>query len=285
MTTPRPIGLTAGDWSATLLPERGAAFAALTFRGRDVLRPIAPGGDPTAGFHGAFLMAPWTNRLDGGRFVLDGIEHRMPINRPAEGNALHGFVREHAWHVESAEDARATLTCAAARAPFDVVARLEVALSEAGLALSLALRNAGPMAVPMGIGWHPFFARPRGTRLAFGARTVFGRAARGLAVGPRASAGLRGADAVLEGLDTHFAGWDGSATIAWPDGTCFVLEAAGAWSRNLQVFAPRGGDVLCVEPVSHAPDAVNNPAVAAHGAMAPLLPGAVCGGSLRINRG
>lgn len=276
--------LAAGDWRAELLPERGVAFRSLTLAGRDVLRRIPEGADPNNGFHGAFIMAPWTNRLEDGRIRVGGVDHFMPINRPAEGNALHGFLRDLAWVVEEQGAERAVLSCALDHAPFRCTARLVVALSAAGMSFALSLRNTGDAATPMGMGWHPWFARPAGTRLRVRATTIFGRDHRSIATGARPSAGLNGDDAVLLGLDTHFAGWDGLAAITWPDGAGIALRAQGEWASNLQVFAPRGGDVLCVEPVSHAPDAVNRPANAAHGAMRVLAPGASLDASLMIHR-
>jgi aldose 1-epimerase len=85
------IALRAGAAEAVILPEAGGALTRLTLAGRDLVVPVPADADPNRGFHGAFLMAPWTNRLDGGRIVVDGAEHRMPINRPDENTALHGF--------------------------------------------------------------------------------------------------------------------------------------------------------------------------------------------------
>jgi aldose 1-epimerase len=278
------LHLAAAGWHATLLPDQGAAFARLAHDGRELLVPIPSGGDPNAGFHGSFLMAPWTNRLDGGRIVVGGREWRMPINRPAEGNALHGLFRTRPWQVEQSTDDHAVLTCALDHPPFRCAARMEVALSAAGLSLTVALTNTGEAPTPIGHGWHPFFVRPRGTRLRLVARTVFGRDARGLAVAPRPTSGLEGADEVLETLhDAHLAGWDGAAEITFPDGATLAMQAGGAWRGNVHVFAPRGAGILCVEPVSHAPDAANNPAAAAHGAMLLASPRESLIGSLLIH--
>ena len=119
----------------------------------------------------------------------------------------------------------------------------------------------------------PSFLRPPGTRLSFRAATRFARDARCLPVAEQPTDGLDGDEASYEGLDTHFAGWDGVAEIGRPDLRRLVLSATGAWAGNLQVFAPSGGRVLCVEPVSHVPDAPNRPALAKHGPMAVLPPG------------
>jgi aldose 1-epimerase len=276
------IFLHAGDWKATILEDEGAALGSLTWRGQDIVVPVPAGESPNRGLHSAFLMAPWTNRLDGGRIVVAGQEYHMPINRPLEGNALHGFVREQAWVVESQADDRAELSCTIDHAPFHCAARLAVELAAEGLTLSLALTNTGSAPTPMGMGWHPFFTRPLGTRLRFAATTTFGRDARGLAQAPRPSAGLAGGEAVLVGHDTHFAGWDGMAEIAWPGGPALVLRATGDWSRHLQVYAPGFAEVLCVEPVSHVPDAVNRPDLAVHGPMHVLEPGEALRGTATL---
>jgi len=276
------IALESGGWTAALLPEQGAAFAALTRDGQDLIVPVPKGGDPNQGFHSGYWMGPWTNRLDAGRIVVDGVAHHMPINRPAENNALHGFFRDMPWQVESAHADRTVLVLAFDRAPFRGIARIEAGLSPGGLTLEFMLTNKADVATPMGFGWHPFFVRPPGTQLRFVAGTVFDRDARTLPITPHATTGLDGADGLLDGHDTHFAAWDGEATITRPDGPAFTLRATGAWSRNLHVFAPPGAGVLCVEPVTHAPDAANRALAAAHGAMHVLGPGETLSASLAL---
>jgi aldose 1-epimerase len=278
------VDIRAGDAVATILPERGAAFTRLDALGRHILRPMPDGADPNRGFHGSFLMAPWTNRLDGGRIVIGGVEHLMPINRPEENTAIHGFLREMAWTVEEAGADRLVLSVAFDRAPFAGRARLAARIAPDHLALDIALTNGGAAPTPMGFGWHPYFDRPAGTRFAAAARTAFGRDARNLPVDPRPTTGLDGADVALDGLDAHFSGWDGVAEFRHPDGGGFTLRAEGAWAGNLQVFAPRGAGVLAVEPVSHAPDAPNRAHCAAHGPMHLVAPGEALAGALTIGR-
>jgi aldose 1-epimerase len=274
--------LRAGDTRAVILPEEGAAFARLDHRGRALLVPVPDGADPNAGFHGSFLMAPWTNRLDGGRIGVAGVTHHMPVNRPEENTAIHGFLREMAWDVLDAGTSHLVMSCAFDRAPFTGISRIETRLAADSLVLSVRLTNAGIAPTPMGFGWHPYFVRPRGTSISVATRTAFGRDARNLAIAPRPCAGLYGSDGMLDGLDAHFAGWDGSARIDWPDSRWLTLRASGAWASNLQVFAPRDAGVLAIEPVSHAPDAANRMDAAAHGAMHTLEPGQTLEGSLTI---
>lgn len=274
--------LRAGDARAVILPEAGAAFTRLDHGGYPLLVPVPEGADPNGGFHGSFLMAPWTNRLDGGCIAVAGVPHRMPINRPAENTAIHGFLREMACDVLEAGASHLIMRCAFDRAPFTGMARIGVRLAPDHLMLSVSLANRGTVSTPMGFGWHPYFARPRGTSLAVATRTIFGRDARNLPVAPRPCGGLHGAEAVLDGLDAHFAGWDGQARIDWPDGRWLTLSATGAWAGNLQVFAPSLAAALAVEPVTHAPDAANRAEAAAHGPMHMLGPDQILEGTLTL---
>jgi aldose 1-epimerase len=272
--------LEAGDWSADLLPRQGAAFAALTWRGQPVLQPLA-GCDPNGTPAGAFWMLPWTNRIDGGRFPWAGTTYRFPITHPEEGNALHGLSRAAPWQVEAEDAAGAVLTQALAQAPFDYRARLEVRLAATGLSLSLSLRNTGAEACPMGMGWHPWFARPAGCRVRFAAATRFARDGRKLPVAAEPSPGVSGAQDAWLAMDDHFAGWDGAVRLDRPD-MALVLQAGGDWARNIQFYAPVEHPVLCLEPVTHVPDVINRPQFAEHGAMHVLVPGEALEGRVRL---
>jgi aldose 1-epimerase len=279
------LELAGGDWQAQLRPEQGAAVAQLAWQGRDVLVPLPLGANPNGSFGGAFVMLPWTNRLDGGRLPVAGIVHRLPINRPDDDTAIHGLARDRAWTVEAHSTERCTLAQtldgAAEGLPYQYRAQLSLALEPAGALLSLTVTNAGEEAFPFGLGWHPFFLRPVGTELRFRASALFARDARTLPVAVQPSDGLVGDEAVYEGLDTHFAGWDGTAEILRPD-LHLRLAASGAWSRNLHVFAPSGSGILCLEPVSHVPDAPNRPDFAGYGPLAMLSPGATLSASLLL---
>lgn len=278
--------LEGGGWAASLLPEAGAAVASLGFRGRDVLVPMPLGADPGSSFSGAFVMAPWANRLDRGLLPVAGIEYRLPINHAKDDTAIHGLARDRPWAVLGATASRAVLgqefDGSRFGLPWRYSARMEFNVGEAGAEIALRISNAAPLPFPFGLGWHPFFARPPGTRLSFRAGTLLARDARGLPVAEHPTNGVDGGEDAFEGLDTHFAGWDGKAAIGRPD-LRLSLAASGAWAANLQVFAPAGGNVLCVEPVSHVPDAPNRPAFAAHGPMAVLPPGGALEGRLAIS--
>lgn len=271
-----PLRLHAGDWVADLAPENGGGMTALRFGDRHILVPVPQGGR-LGGPFGAFWMIPWANRLDSGRLG----PHRLPINREGDNTAIHGLSRDRPWQVETAAPDRAVLVQAVDAAPYRYEARLVTTLSAAGLSLDLTVTNTGDAPMPFGAGWHPWFVRPPGTHLAFRATQRCIHDARGLPVAAEPAGGLDGGEEVLLGLDTHFAGWDGAATIAWP-GLALRIAATGALATNLQVYAPRDRAVLCVEPSSHLPDAANRPDLARLGPMQDLAPGASLAGRIAL---
>lgn len=266
-----------GDWQALICPEQGAAFASLQWCGRDVLVPT-PEGAHHPGAHGAFWMLPWANRLDGGRIA----GHSMPINRAAEGTAIHGLARDMAWEVVSAAPDHVALRQRLTFAPFDYAARLAVSLDADGLLMEMIFRHEGTAPAPYGMGWHPWFMRGSETSLHLKTKERAKHDARGLPQSLTPCAGIAANEAGLIGLDNFFAGWDGVARLTTPAGR-ITLTARGDFAMGVQVYAPPAQPVICVEPVSHMPDAPNRPALAAVAPMRLLAQGQSLQGGIRLN--
>jgi aldose 1-epimerase len=266
-----------GDWQALICPEQGAAFSSLQWRGRDVLVP-APEGARHPGSYGAFWMLPWANRLDGGRIA----GHAMPINRAAEGTAIHGLARDLLWEVITETADHAVLQQRLTFAPFDYAAWLTLSLDVDGLVMEMELRHEGAAPVPYGMGWHPWFIRSAATSLHLKSTQRASHDACGLPQDFTPCTGIAADEAGLIGLDNFFAGWDGVARLAAPAGT-ITLTATGDFAAGVQVYAPPMQTVICVEPVSHMPDAPNRPALAAAAPMRLLAPGQSLRGTIRLS--
>ena len=264
------------DWQALIYPEQGAAFSRLQWRGRDVLEPT-PEGARHPGAYGAFWMLPWANRLDGGRIA----GHAMPINRAAEATAIHGLARDLPWEVTSPALDQARLKQRVSVTPFDYTARLEVLLDEDGVLMEMELRHECATPAPYGMGWHPWFVRSAATSLHLNATQRANHTARGLPESLTPCTGIATDEAGLIGLDDFFGGWDGVARLTTPAGT-ITLTATGDFAAGVQVYAPPTRPVICVEPVSHMPDAPNRPALAAASRMRLLAPGQSLRGTIRL---
>ncbi|MGV6873549.1 aldose 1-epimerase [Pseudochelatococcus sp. B33] len=275
-----------------IAPRHGAAIlsADWTTPGRPSVPLLAPLADAAGLRAGCFVMAPFANRINRGRFAFRGQRFRLPINLPEEDMAIHGFSRDRPWEVtlQTPDEVHLQQDFADDGNPYRYRAAQEIRLSPGTIRIHLAVRNDGSEAMPFGIGLHPWFAKTARATLSLDAAGVHGRDARGLPVAPLAAVPhfTPAAPARLGQLarfDNCLAGWwPRTAFIAWPEHwTGLRLAAEGAF-RHLHVFVPDDRPVFCAEPVSHFPDAVNRPELGPEGAMDVLQPGETLTGATTL---
>ena len=92
-----------------MVTEVGATLRTYSMGGLDVLDGF--GLDEQASAGRGQVLAPWPNRLDGGRYAFGGIEGRAAIDEPERGNAIHGLVRWLPWSAVSSAGDAVTLAC------------------------------------------------------------------------------------------------------------------------------------------------------------------------------
>ena len=147
----------AGHYRATVT-ELGAGLRELAFRDRPVIAGHEPDELPPAG--AGQLMAPWPNRVDGGRYSFGGTEYQLALTEPARASAIHGLTRWMAWTVIR-QDASAVLLRSAPHGqqgyPFCLEIEAEYRLDPGtGLHVTVTARNRGSRAAPYGTGSHPY---------------------------------------------------------------------------------------------------------------------------------
>jgi len=256
------VKIASGDWMMTAAPDRGGAILSLTHGDRDILRPTAPDAvDPLA--MACFPLVPYANRIGFGRFDWGGTSYRLACNYPGQQHPLHGTGWLARWDVVAHTDTAITMNLSHVGNddwPWDFTAEQQLALSPAGLTITLSVRNSGDRTMPVSLGLHPYFARADSLR--FSATGVWMVDDTLLPV-THAAADTLG-DWMTDGtlrrrdlVDHCFTGWEGRATIARADGD-ISLTAQGA--SSLHVYIPPGEDFFCAEPVTAMPDAVNHDA-------------------------
>lgn len=283
------VTLKAGSYDLELCPEGGGCITAFRYQGIDVFRPAKDEYwqtyEPRAA--ASFPLVPFSNRIADGRFDFEGRSYRFPINMPPEPHSIHGDGWKAAWKVEAQEPARAVLSHEPTDTPFSYSSRLVFDLSENGLTASLEITNAGGKRIPVGFGHHPYFPRTEGLTLEMAVTDVWLPDARQLPENkqPVPAAWDFSTEKRLAPLDLDhgFAGWNGKATMRWPEtGIRLTIEADPVFS-HVVVYVPAGRDFVCVEPVSHVANAVN---LAAAGrtdtGLQVLEPGATLAGQMRF---
>jgi aldose 1-epimerase len=240
-------------------------------------------GRPTRS--GVPVLFPFPNRIKGGRFSWAGQAYQLPLNDPAQKNAIHGFACRSPWRVVgqgTAEDSawltgefQASVDAPQSRPlwPADHRIRVTCRLFKDRLQLDAAVENPDRVPLPFGLGYHPYLhlPEPRGggapdAEVVAPARSYW-QLEQSLPTGkilavegardlnsPRTYHGLE-LDDILTGLDlTPDPVSEGLCWRGRVDGVS--LYAAPAF-RELVVFTPPHRRAMCLEPYTCTTDAIN----------------------------
>jgi aldose 1-epimerase len=271
--------LAAGDLTAIFLPGRGMLGASFRHRGAEILRrvddlKVAAQKGSTAGIP---LLHPWANRLAGFQYRAAGRRVELDQSSPLlhlddQGLPMHGVPWSLlAWDVIQAGSDRLVARLDWSRsdllAVFPFRHRLEMTATLASdcLTLETTLIAAVDSRVPVTFGFHPYIGLPNlpraEWRLQLPALRHFVLDKAGIPTGELE--GFDPFDARLD--DRHFD--DGFAVLEEP--AAFSLTGADrritveflSGYRYAQVFAPKGKDLVALEPMT----APTNALVSGHG--------------------
>jgi len=258
-----------GDWELVIVPGFGARIVSLRFEGRDVMRPTAADKLEDGlcyGFAG-FPLVPYCGPTFGKGFLWEGRFVALARNVVEEPTHTHGDGWLNPWTVAERNDHSCRLIYLhqpeASGWPWRYRAELIYRLVDTGLEIAMSLRNVDSQSAPAGLGFHPYFPRPKGTLLRFDAHKVWppdAPEAINLAPVPLGPLDFsQGLDAAETQIDRCFEGWARSAELYYPDGPRLMITATQRFSR-LQIYSPIAEDYVCVEPVTNANDALNRAA-------------------------
>ena len=282
--------LSDGPLELQLDPAHGGAIAAFRHAGFALMRETPP-GTSDARLFSSYPLVPFSNRIAAGRFTFAGRSYELERDAiTGRAHAIHGEGWRRAWNITGQTRTSAHLVLehdghAPGCWPFPFRAEQEFVISGNELTVSLALTNTGAASAPAGIGMHPYFPRHGAVSLGFHAEAVWRNGPDHLPSEPMplpdawnfSSPELLGEP----GLDNCFAGWSGSAEIAWPARGLALRITADPCFGHAIVYTPSGADHFAFEPVSHMNDAINRTATPGHGLVV-LEPGGSFRGSVRF---
>lgn len=257
-----------------------------------IFRAPPPGEARAPLASGCFPLVPFGNRVRGNRFAFEGREHRLEPNTDRDPHYLHGDGWTSDWSVLDAGESgiRLGLEHRDGGTPYAYSAEQAFALDGPALVMTLSVTNRGPVALPFGLGWHPFFPLTPGTVLTARTAAAWDEDRHWLPTSRHPTAGdldfSEGRPLPRRWVNTPFEGWDGRATIRWPEQDLAVrLTADPLFDRSLvfvsdPAFDPGYAyDFFCLEPMSHGIDGHNSPGGAG---LRRLAPGESLAGRLRI---
>jgi aldose 1-epimerase len=261
-----------------VLPELGARLHRLRAFGHDLLRtpddPATHARDPF--FWGAYVMAPWCNRIDAGRITAAGRVVDLAANF-VDGSAIHGQVYARAWESRGDGVFRVAAGGDGWPWPYEVTQRIDVEADALTVELVLVNRSDAPM--PAGIGLHPWFRAP--VEVAIHAASVYpsNTRSRASSVPVDGIHDLRGRAAMAPGVDATWTDVEEPPVqLAWPDARIGATLRTEGTASHVTAASRVDLGAVAVEPQTHAPQGLRRLLSGEPGALSQLEPGA----SLRL---
>lgn len=262
-----PIEIGSERLRVVVSPARGGSLLAMAVKRGEEWLDLMP--DP--GSRGSsWLMLPYSNRIRDGRFVFEGREHQLAS---AKNHAVHGDVRTRPWKVVEQTPSSLVLAFDSTEVPdfnwpWPVRATFGITLRGDQIEQTVRLENRGETTMPAGFGWHPYYRRwltrdGEPVLLQFTAPRIHPDTdADGLPDGPSASVPedldfSTPRELGSQRIDACFAGFDGQATIQWPESGVTLTYACSPNVTHLVCFGPEDRPVLAIEPAANANDGVN----------------------------
>jgi aldose 1-epimerase len=288
------VTLRHANYELVVAPAFGGRIVCFRREGRDILRPTPEEvlAEPKVYGFAGFPLMPYSGPLFGPGFTYEGITYRLDRTVREEPSATHGDAWIAPFEVVCQGDTELVLEMEhepqEGTFPFRFRALVGYALSDDGLSIRLRLTSRDHRPMPGGIGIHPYFPKPPGTRLRFQSVGVWpADAPEMVAVGcGPLTEGLsfcEGPDVSEMVVDRLYEGWDGRAELIYPDGFRTVVEADGVLDK-MQIYSAWDYPYVCVEPVSNTNDGFNRMAagVPSHGVRV-IEPNRSIEGTVRIS--
>jgi aldose 1-epimerase len=276
--------------SFTFVPDLSVLGVSLVWQGHAVVAPHRPLVDYARDGHtlGVPLLHPWANRLGADRFdVFDPLSGAVtvvdvdaaalmpPVARDSTGLALHGTMAARSgWVVRSLDTgsgfATATTTFDAGADPVQmacfgfpheliVTHRLSVAGGHVALRTAVTVTATGDVSVPLCLGWHPYVQLPdprASWRLEMPELDHLDVDPNRLPTGVMTRHGASNAPLGNREFDDGYRFVDDARTLAISDDHLRVAMEAGPGFTHVQVYAPSDADVVALEPMAAATDAL-----------------------------
>jgi aldose 1-epimerase len=274
------IVLERNGFQLVLIPDLGGSIRSFTLNGQNVLLPASEQKPPNPLKTAGFPLFPFSGRIRNAKFSWNDRAVQLEGNFPPEPHAIHGQAWLASWTVDSvtADQALLSFDYQPGDWPWPYRAIQHFELMDDGLKLTLTLENLSAEEMPAGLGWHPYF--PRGdAELSANVSSIW-VADHGEIPNRQAELGkgtdirvAQRVDALC--LDNAFVAQPANADIVWPSSGLHVSIRSTRVLGHLVVYVPEGMDFFCVEPVSHAPDAINSPQEWNDRGLSKLAPGEV----------
>jgi aldose 1-epimerase len=276
----------ASQIAVSIAPSAGNLVFEMKVKGHNVLRfPYASLDEfeRRPSLSGIPFMAPWANRLDEQAFYANGKKYafNMELGNVRGAHPIHGFLSfVSEWQVveAKADDASAWVTSRLevfrqpawmAQFPFAHTIEMTHRLQNGALEIATRIENLSAEAMPVAIGFHPYFQLTDSPRdawtLSVGARTEWVLSPDKIPTGetrpieqrfPNPAAALL-KDHDLDHVFGDLVRTSGRAVVSVKGKSQTLDVVLGERYRAVVLYSPKDRDFICIEPMAGITDAMN----------------------------
>jgi len=238
-----------GTTLAHVAPARGGIVTQFSVAGVEVLfLDQATFDDPAKNVRGGIpVLFPTPGKLAGDRWSYGGHTGSLP---------QHGFARNRAWQVVSAQPHQLVLRIEdAPEWPWPFVLELTYTVGERSLRIDQRVTNTGSEPMPFGLGFHPYFLVPdadkAGARIETAATRGFDNVTKQSVAFTTINLTAKEVDLHLDPEQHHAA----TSALSW-GGRQLRLSGSPEFTRWV-VWTLAGRDFVCLEPWTSPGDGLN----------------------------
>lgn len=264
----KQLSLVSGSLQLDISPTEGGCITGLTsLQNPEIQFLRKQKADSQQGVEqwvGHYPLIPFSNRIRDGVFTFRDQTISLKANIPGIAHAIHGFSFQSEWQVLE----RTQTYCHLRHIytghdwPWSYQADQYFSLTDNVFEHKMSVTNRSEQPMPAGLGFHPFLPYESGVCVAANIKKMFLQDDQVFPIGetdqdPMLTA-LQNNDPLLQGYDTGFFDWQGSATVSWPNHGYQLQIEAGETTPYAIIYTPKENDFFCFEPVSHATNALKN---------------------------
>lgn len=161
MPSPEFIELSLSESGSTVsatVSNVGAALKNLRVNNVDIITHTI--GHDLNPYADGIVMAPWANRIDRGKWILNGEERKLEITDKSLDNAIHGLVNQSIFSVAKKTESSVSLNIRilpSAGYPFELDVAISYELQTSGIRVTHSAVNRSAAKAPFVVGAHPLF--------------------------------------------------------------------------------------------------------------------------------
>ncbi|MEI7505666.1 MAG: hypothetical protein WCK23_02510 [Actinomycetes bacterium] len=153
-----------GTMTALVYPEYGGRIGSLIVGNQEIFTTDNSNDDPLS--WGCYPMVPYAGRMRDA--ILRFAGEQFPLRKNMPPHSIHGTVFNQSWNVIENSSLEVVLEIdLGTEWPFAGTVQHHIQLTDTRLDMQLVVNAIDAM--PIQVGWHPWFLKPRATSLRFGA--------------------------------------------------------------------------------------------------------------------